>query len=240
MARSLLVLLACALLGAGFAGCGGGRAAGGFTARVAPRASAPAQAATITTSSIPQGQAVRGDSDADNPSDIDGNGDNDLKTTSADRYTSDGDNDNPTPESYRYPDRDDKATLAYGRAPSQAERLKIVSVLTRYYAAAVKADGSTACALLFPPVAKAVPEDYGSGAGPAYLRGGKTCAAVLTRLFAHDRAELTPAPKPLSVRVKGAAAEAVLASRAMPASLLYLRHQGGSWFLQGLLAAPLP
>jgi hypothetical protein len=207
---------------------------------VASSASTGAQPATLTTSAIPPGQSVRGDGDADNPSDIDGNGDNDLKTTSVDHATSDGDNDNPTPASYRYPDLDDHAVLSYGEAPSVLVSRKIAGLIRAYYRAAADADGSTACVLIVPSVARSVPEDYGSGAGPSYLRGGKTCAAVMTMLFKHDHPELSTPPKLMSIRVKGDEGQVVLASRVLSANLLYLRRQAGLWRVEELLGEPLP
>ena len=74
----------------------------------------------------------------------------------------------------------------------------------------------------------------------ALRHGGAACAAVMTALFRHDHAELVTAPTLLSVRAKGATAQVVLGSRAMPASLVYLQRQGGSWYVQALIGSPLP
>jgi hypothetical protein len=179
---------------------------------------------------LPPGQTVRSDGDADNPKDLDGNPDPD---------TTDPDDDSYTPESRRYPDADDKVTLAYGKSPPFAERRVIADTVTRYYAAAAAADGATACALIDPLLADAVPEDYGSGAGPAYLHGGKTCRAVVSAMFRHEHALVSANVQVLSVRAKGTRAQVVVGSRAMPASLVYLRREGHMWRIQGLLGNPL-
>ena len=131
-------------------------------------------ASTITTSSIPLGQALRGDGDVDNPSDIDGNGDRDYTSQGG----KDGDSDGPTRESYDFPDGDDRSTFAYGHSPSTAEARAISDVVREYYAAASADNGPAACALLLPSFASSLPESYGGAGGPSYLRGGRTCSAI--------------------------------------------------------------
>jgi hypothetical protein len=185
----------------------------------------------LITSRIPPGQRFRGDGDADNPGDIDGNGDIDPE---------DSDSDYPVPESYRFPDSDDRATFLYGHSPSAAERAAISGVVKRYYAAATADEGAVACSLMPPTFARSVPEDYGQGAGPSYLRGGKTCAAVMSMLFKHSHEELVEAVYIAEVRVEHATAQVVLTSRKMRASSISLTHSAGSWKVQALLAQPLP
>lgn len=233
--RSLSLLLMSALLCMGTTACGGSR----DIKRSAPGASdssaTSALSTTITSSVIPPGQSLRGDGDADNPSDIDGNGDRDTAGTGG----PDRDNDNPTPESYDFPDRDDKATFAYGHPPSATVAGAILSVAKRYYAAASVEDGAAACSLLFAGLAHAVPEDYGH-AGPSYLRGGKTCQAVLSMLFQHFHEQLTEAITVVEVRVEGSDAQVVFSSRKMPASRIFLVRQGHSWKVSALIGQPLP
>ncbi len=212
-------------------GCGGGgtisqRSVGSTGARI------PAETeTTITTSRVPPGQRYRGDGDADNPSDIDGNGDVDPGR--------DSDNDYPTAESYRFPDVDDKPIVDFGHRARSAQSRAITSIVTRYYAAGVAGEGAAACSLLLAAVARSVPESYGAG-GPAYLHGARTCAAVVNALFSHFASELTEAPVVLLVRVEGEEARVVLASRKLRASHISLARQGGSWHIQELIGSPLP
>jgi hypothetical protein len=187
---------------------------------------------TITSSVIPPGQSLRGDGDTDNPTDHDGNGDNDGGI--------DVDNDYPTAESYKLPDKDDKATFAYGHPANTAVRRATGRVLERYYAAAAAGDGVSACSLLPSDLARSVPEAYGQGAGPAYLRGGKTCQAVMSMLFKHFHGQLVEAPTVVGVLIQGDRAQVVLSSRRMRASHVFLQRQGSSWKVDELLGQALP
>jgi hypothetical protein len=87
-------------------------------------------------------------------------------------------------------DSDDRATLRYGHAPSAADTAQIAALVRRYYAAAAREEGATACELLYSTYAEAVPEDYGTSTpGPPWAQG-KTCPDVLDRTFAHFHAEI--------------------------------------------------
>ena len=189
-----------------------------------------AERGTIVTSAIPAGQRDRGDGDADNPGDIDGNGDVDGE---------DADSDYPVPGSYRLPDADDRATFDYGHTPVPAQRREISSLVERYFAAARAEDGAHACALLSPSLARSVPEDYGRGAGPAYLRGGKTCAAVMSMLFKHSHGELAEPVDIVEVRVDGTRAQVVVSSRTLRASRILLHRDRRAWEVRELLGVPL-
>jgi hypothetical protein len=230
----LLVAATAAALGAG--GCGNSRHK--RTPRVASTSlpgidtSLPStsERGTITTSAIPAGQRDRGDGDADNPGDIDGNGDVDGE---------DGDSDYPVPDSYKLPDADDRATFAYGHAPSATQRKAISLTVKRYYAAAAVEEGAAACALLSPNLARSIPEDYGQGAGPAYLRGGKTCAGVMSMLFKHSHKELTQVIDVIDVRVNRTDAQVVLSSPSLRAGSILLTRLGSAWRMRELLDVPL-
>jgi hypothetical protein len=221
------------VLGLGTTACGGARNVTGSAVHISSHiASTSERFTTITSSVIPPGQSLRGDGDADNPNDIDGNGDSD---SSADK-----DNDNPTPESYRFPDKDDKATFAYGHSPSAAGGRAIASIVKRYYAAASAGDGAAACSLLLPSLARSVPEDYGKSAGLSYLLGAKTCKMVLSMLFQHFHSQLAEAIQVVEVRVMGSSAQVVLSSKTMPASNIFLLRQSNSWKVEEILGQPLP
>jgi hypothetical protein len=185
---------------------------------------------------IPPGQSFRGDGDADNPTDIDGNGDSDAASVGG----PDNDSDAPTRASYDFPDADDRATFAYGQQPSVQSRRAIAGLVRRYYAAASVKDGSTACSMLMPGLAGSVVEDYARAPGPSYLRGGTTCAAVMSKFFQHDREQLREAVTVVAVRVDGGEAHVVLSSRAMRASVVSLVRRRGVWRLQELIGRPLP
>ncbi|MGA9876285.1 MAG: hypothetical protein WBQ21_10790 [Solirubrobacteraceae bacterium] len=234
--RLLLALLLGALLGLSAIGCGATGNAGKPSSTVSSHSDAKTETGSITTSAIPPGQSVRGDGDADNPEDIDGNGDSDSASVGG----PDNDNDSPTPQSYDFPDEDDKSTFAYGRKPNGVLGNAIASTIKRYYAAASAEDGAAACSLLLPSFAGAVPEDYGQTGGPSYLRGNKTCQAVLSTLFRHLHAQLAEAIKVVEVRVKGGTAQVVFSSRSMPASHIFLLREGNSWKVSALLGQPLP
>jgi hypothetical protein len=228
---SLVSLCAGAALGLGATGCGGGRAGGTGGSSIAVAADFD----TITTSAIPPGQRFRGDGDADNPRDGDGNGDSDSMRVGG----PDSDSDNPVPASYRLPDEDDRATFAYGHSPGAAGPT-IAGVVRRYYAAAAADNGAAACSLLLPSLANSVPLDYGQATGPPYLRGGKSCQAVLSMLFRHFHSELLAPIEVLQVRNQGATAQAVLSSRSMRASHVFLTRHAGSWTIVDLLGEALP
>lgn len=192
----------------------------------------PDETQTIVTKFIPPGQHLRGDGDADNPSDIDSNGDPDGNA--------DSDNDNPTPNSYRLPDSDDAQIFSYGHPAGAGEKQAITRVVKRYYAAAEAGNSSVGCSLLLPSLERLVPSEYGGGAGPAYLRGGKTCQAILSKVFARLHEHLTAGVDVFSVRVAGNEAQVVLSSSKLRASYLKLQRQGDSWWVKLLFGPPLP
>jgi hypothetical protein len=209
-------------------GCGGSVEAARSVSSTPSGVTSALEDTRTTSSVIPPGQRLRGDGDADNPSDIDGNGDSDSAAVGG----ADEDNDGPTPASYRFPDGDDGASFAYGHAPSARERRVIANVVRRYYAAGSSGDGRGACALLVASFARMVAQ--------AYLHGARTCVAVLSKLFAHYRDQLSEAVTVVQVRVTGAQAQAILSSRRMPASSIVLERQSGSWRVEELFGQPLP
>jgi hypothetical protein len=138
-----------------------------------------------------------------------------------------------------YHDGDDDL-VRFGEPASAADRRAITSVFKRYQAAAVAEDGVTACHLLYSSFAEAIPEDYGQPPGPSYLRGGKTCQAVMTMLFRHSHDELTSAFDVTGVRVVRNQGVALLGSRKAPASYLDMRRERDVWKVGALIAAPVP
>jgi hypothetical protein len=154
----------------------------------------------------------------------------------------DADNDHDYAEnaSKGYIDGDDSAALDYGHAPNTATERKIAAVATRYFVAAARGDGASACSLIVPTMAQAIPEDYGGVAGPSYLRGSSTCAAAMSRLFMHDHAQLASAMKVTGVRIDGGLALALVGSHTVPAGYVDMTLIRGAWRISDLLSTPLP
>lgn len=227
----LLVLVASFSLAAAVDGCGGGSRlpASGTTSATYDAH----EVSTITTKAIPTGQRVRGDGDADNPSDIDGNGDSDSARVGG----PDNDVDTPVPESYRFPDSDDREAFAFGHSPGSASSA-INAVVKRYFAAAAAEDGASGCRLLIPSLASTVP-DANVGANGAVRGRRSTCAAALQSVFTHYHGELEGTVQVASIRVKEATAQVIVTSRTLRAGEIFLTRQSGSWWIEELLSRPL-
>jgi hypothetical protein len=174
--------------------------------------------------------------DGDNDPSNDNDADNSEKNLPDDDY--DIREDTQRPENDKYRDKDDNV-VAFGPAASAVDRRSLAVFAKRYYAAAVAADGAKACAMIYPTLANAVVEDYGRPPGPPYLRG-KTCSAVMKRLFTHSRASLTTDFTVTDVRVRGNRGYVLLGSRKIPATVLYARRQHGTWKATALIGTSLP
>jgi hypothetical protein len=169
-----------------------------------------------------------GDGDRDNRGDIDG-----------DEYE-DGDPDSDASlAGVHYHDRDDRAIAQLGHAPAAGQRRAIVALVERYYAALASGAGETACALMSPAFARSLPEAYGS-AGPSYLRGGRTCSAIVALASTHLRRQLAGQLQVTGVRVKGAQAYALVGSTTMAAGYLQLQRVGAGWRIVTLTDLSLP
>jgi hypothetical protein len=227
-------LLAVALLSIGTAACGdAGR-------RAHPVSQASSRVVTGAAASIPSGGAVtqRYLNDGDNDPSSD-NDEDDLNGKTIDE-DHDGPEDHVNPENDRYHDGDDGSVVAYGRSASAVEERVIAALVERYHAVAVAGAGAVACSLIAPSVAGAIPEDYGRAPGPTYLRGGKTCSAVMSLLFKHAHGQLAGAVEVTGVRVEGDRAIALLGSGTMPAGDIIVRREHGAWKIDGLIEGPLP
>lgn len=135
-------------------------------------------------------------------------------------------------------DTNNNKELDYGQAASPADRQAITALVKRYYAAAKAGDGANACALLYSTFAEAVPEDYGEQPGPRYLRGGKTCAAVVTLLFEHLKSQLAvevPLLEVTRVRLKQHQGYAILSFGSLPEREIPVAREGHTWKIRGLL-----
>jgi hypothetical protein len=158
----------------------------------------------------------------------------------------DFDNDSNATQAKTFVDSDDMFGV-YGRPAkandiASASDMRAVSrVFKRYQAAALAADGSRACSLIFSLLVEAIPEDYGRAAGPKYARG-KTCAVVVTKLLTHNHARFVAMRqyRVVQVQVKRNYAVALLGARTQPASLIPLQRERGVWKVDALSAAVLP
>jgi hypothetical protein len=144
-----------------------------------------------------------------------------------------------TNENNEFRDGDDSSIVTFGAKASAPEAQAIAAIVKRYYVAASVSDGGKACATILPGFAAAIPLDYGRD-GSAYLRGAKTCQAVMTRLFKHLHHELSVPPTVVAVRVSGERALALLGSRKMPASYIDLQRERGAWMIDELTGSRMP
>jgi hypothetical protein len=178
-----------------------------------------------------------GDNDPTGDADGDSTGENPI----------DNDNDYPedhlNPRNASYHDTDDDSLdggpLSYGRPANVTETQTIVPLVKRYYTLAVADDAVQACSMLDATLAASLPEDYGRGAGPPYLRGAKTCTAVLRLLFERFHSVFDNSPVVTSVRIHGDQAIAFIGSPTMPASSIMLVREGDAWKLDATIGSPL-
>jgi hypothetical protein len=185
----------------------------------------------LSSAVVPRGELPDDEDDDDAPGEEIGPNPND----------SDVDNDKDNIKRRGFYDRDDVAIRSYGHAPSAADARDLTLLAGRYYAAAAREDGASACAMFTAVFAKSVPEDYGRGsAGATYLRDASTCPQVLTLLFRHLHAQLSVPIEVMRVRVKGDRGLVLIGGRIIPASLFEAQREAGSWRAVGMLASQLP
>jgi hypothetical protein len=225
--KQLPVMIASVLLGVCVTACAG---AGGHTSSTSPDA--------------PKGVSAQGylnDGDAEDFYDSDSHSDSGGRVNPDD---TDGDSVGEYNRKYdngNYRDGDDRSVLDYGHSASAADGRAVTAVVERFYAAAAARDPETACSLMVVSIAKAAPENYSQAPGPSYLYGGKTCRAVMSRMFKYLRSELSDAAvRVTGVRVKNNRAIALLGSNRMSASEIFVRREGGDWKIDALLGNPLP
>jgi hypothetical protein len=158
----------------------------------------------------------------------------------ANKGDKDADFDNDAKDRERgYHDSDDGEIVNFGKAAGEPEAAQLTSLVKRYYAAAAAENGAQACAIMRKLTVQSVPEDYGSGAGPKYLRG-KTCPVVMVKLFKHQHAQLSAPYAITGMRVQGNQADVLLGSTMNPASYFRLEREGGAWKSVGMVASLLP
>jgi hypothetical protein len=152
----------------------------------------------------------------------------------------DGDNDLTENLGKGYYDEDDGRVRDFGRPGSPREARRFIGIVKRYYAAASTGDGATACSMMKASIAGSMVEDYGAGAGPVYLRGARTCAVVMSRLFGHLHRDIARERVVTGVRVGNGQVFVLLGSRTAVASYVTIEREAAGWRVVGLLAEALP
>jgi hypothetical protein len=132
-------------------------------------------------------------------------------------------------------DDDDARYLEYGRAANPAELREALALVRGYYAAATAENGARACAMLDPIIAESVAEKYGQSPGVT----GKTCAVVMSKIFANHHAALAVEDTTFripEIRVLGDKGLAILEFPTIPeVRKLELHRVDGTWRVLDLL-----
>lgn len=137
-------------------------------------------------------------------------------------------------------DLDDLPFLDTARPAGAPVSREISAVVSRFYAAAAQGNGAQACSLLLPSLAAATPVDYGGSVGPSYLRGGKTCTEIMSRLFKYARAQLAGSIKVTEVRTVSNRAYVLLQSKTLPYPYITVMKYRDTWKVTNLIGATLP
>jgi hypothetical protein len=169
-------------------------------------------------------QTIRSDGDSD-----DGRGPTDV----------DGDSDSTSRSAY---DQDDSRIRDFGHAAPTAVRRQVAALVKSYYASVADNDGARACSLVYPSLARTFSQDLGEG-GPHYLHGLKTCATVVSKIFADNHPQLATYGAHLmvtDVRVKGGLGIAVLGSGRLPGRQIEVIREHGVWRIFALTDKELP
>jgi hypothetical protein len=224
MAIGLLATMTAALA-VGATGCGGGQAAHAVHASAVP----------VTKRSVaalpPSPHGLKSDEDDEDVR-------IDLGVRPPADNDADGDNDKTENRGKGYYDTDDVSMATFGRAAGSRDARALREMAARYIGAERAADGRAACAMLVPAVASSLVETYGSSRS-GFLRGSKSCQAVMSRLFGHIRRRFSTPTKIVAVRVAGDRAVVLIGSKLMPASYFSLRRERGGWRLTEIQAATL-
>lgn len=130
---------------------------------------------------------------------------------------------------------DDQHVLGFGRPADPADYRAISSLVRAYYAAAAKANGRKACALLTPFVAESVVE--ADGQSPALH--GHSCAEVISKMFKLRRRELASKSATLRFMRVGVEGDRSLVALEFPripeARQITARRVGRRWTILDLL-----
>jgi hypothetical protein len=153
-------------------------------------------------------------------------------------YDDDADNDGNSDENIR----------KFGHEAGSADRRAMVNTLERYYAVAVRREGSRACALFTRGFRTRVPIDYGRYGAP--FERGSTCSTVMSKVFDHYHRDLVIEArkmKAIDARLEGEKGYVVvrphspcfrdmcaLNTRELLIAKLLMQREGGSWRVESL------
>lgn len=157
-----------------------------------------------------------------------------------DKPTVDGDGD--LDGGRRRYDADDQSYRTFGHAATASDRRAISALVRRYYAIAAAGDGAAACASIYVRLARSYPEALGEF-GARYLRGLRTCPAILSRMFEPNRALLATYRARLqigAVRVSKDIGLAFLTFRGLPTRKMEVIRERGTWKMYAALDSEMP
>lgn len=229
--RSLVSLLLLLLCGVGFTACGETRDAN--TSRTASASASGTKPSTVAVQTASTAAAPTSSPDEKVPAA--------RKAPSRpgidDAYDGD-DGSSPKTEA-----KDDEEIEIYGRPATPAEYRSTVAFVKSYFAAAAAGDGTEACGLLLPGLAKDIGGSYEKPGEPAYLHG-KTCPEVMTKLFKHRHKLMVAAAAGLEVtdvRVTAKTAFVLVAFKGVrEPRYLGIERYGDTWKLEALIDSPYP
>jgi hypothetical protein len=236
-AKSLLVLLTGMLAGVGPNACGRTSRQASSAFQTGSNASVTDGASTVSTNAMLTSQHQYGEYDEDDsPTGTShGDGDND------DAKPTDRDNDSDNSSSSYY-DSDDTSVRGFGHAANASDRRAITALIASYYAAAAAGDGAKACSLIYSTLAGTLPEDL-AGAGPAYLRGTKTCPRIMSKLFEQNHLQFAAYSTKLEVsgiRLKSGRGLVVLGFKTLPGRQIEVGREHGVWKIFAVVDQELP
>lgn len=140
-------------------------------------------------------------------------------------------------------DTNNNRVLAFGRPASQSERRGVTALVKRYYGTALAGNGARGCSMLYSTLAEAAVEDDAQPPGPPYMRGARTCAAVLGLLFKHYHAQLAaevPKLEVTHVRLQEHQGIALLRFGALAEREISVGREGHTWKLNEIYDQELP
>lgn len=139
-------------------------------------------------------------------------------------------------------DKDDSFVTSFGHSAGAADSKAIESLVTRYYGAIAKADGATACKLLFFVITESAAETYGQTAFDAAAGRGKSCGPVMSKVFAKNRQQLVAEShllKVMAIRVERKRAWVLLRFGPLSIRRMVVYREGSSWKIGELLDTEL-
>jgi hypothetical protein len=137
-----------------------------------------------------------------------------------------------------YYDIDDYNRPYYPGHASPADSRAVAIVVKRYLEAAAADDGAKACPLIYSLFEETIPETYGQSATFSPNQRGKTCAEVMTGLFAKSHAQLVAeaaSVRVTAVRTNGRRGLALLRFTHIPARSIPVHRERGAWKIDALL-----